>query len=140
MAFIEQTELKSAAVPEVITKAINNDTEIVDEIISETEAVMRSYLSGRFNVTEIFNATAGDRNGVVLKHFKKIVIDEIYKRKAGSLNDVTQLGYDEAMTWLEGIASGKIDGGDLPLKEVEEDTVGDGFTKLGGNTRYPSNF
>lgn len=139
MAFISKTELKSASIPEVIDKAINNDTTVVEEIISETEDVMRSYLSGRFNVDEIFEATGEDRSGVVVKHFKKIVIDEIYKRNTGGINDVTQLGYDEAMTWLEGIASGKINGGDLPLKETEAD-AGDGFIKCGGSTRYPSNF
>lgn len=140
MAFISKTELKSASVPAVVDKAINSDDTIVDIIIAETEAVMRSYLSGRFNVTEIFEATGTDRSGVVVKHFKKIVIDEIYKRKAGSLNEVTQQGFNEAMAWLEGIAKGTIDAGDLPPKVTGDDAIGDGFIKWGGNTRYPSNF
>jgi len=139
MAFIIKEELKTVGVPAVIEKAINENDDIVLDIIDETEDVMRSYLSGRFNVDAVFNAVAGDRSGVVVKHFKKIVIDEIYKRKTGGLNEVTQLGYDEAMTWLEGVASGKINAGDLPPKD-EEPIQGDGFIKFGGNTKYESDF
>lgn len=139
MAFINKNELKSVAVPAVVEKAINSDDEVVDIIIDETEDVMRSYLSGRFDVEAIFSAEDVDRSGVVVKHFKKIVIDEIYKRKTGGLNDVTQLGYDEAMTWLTDVANGKIEAGDLPTKETE-DATGDGFIKYGGNTRYDSIF
>lgn len=139
MAFIITDELKTVGVPEVVQKAINEQNDVVLDIIDETEAVMRSYLSGRFDVDAIFSAVAGARSGVVLKHFKKIVIDEIYKRKTNGLNDVTQLGYDEAMTWLEGVAKGKIAAGDLPPKEAEP-VAGDGFIKYGGNTQFTSRF
>lgn len=86
MAFIITAELKTVSVPEVVQKAINEQDDIVIDIIDETEAVMRSYLSGRFDVDAIFSAVADDRSGVVVKHFKKIVIDEIYKRKTNGLN------------------------------------------------------
>lgn len=139
MAFIIKDELKTVGVPAVVDKAINENDDIVLDIIDETEDVMRSYLSGRFDVDAIFSAVAGARSGVVVKHFKKIVIDEIYKRKTNGLNEVTQLGYDEAMTWLTDVANGKIAAADLPPK-VEEPVEGDGFIKFGGNTRYNSNF
>lgn len=138
MPFISKAELKSAAVIPVVNKAINNDDAVVDIIVNETEDVMRSYLSGRFDTDIIFDAADDERNGVVVKHFKKIVIHEIYKRKTGELNEVTQTDYDEAMTWLEGVSSGKIDAGNLPPKA--EEAVGDGFIKFGGNTRYDSQF
>ena len=137
--FITKNELKSAAVPAVVDKAINNDDTIVDIIIAETESVMRSRLSGRFDVDAIFTAENADRSGVVVKHFKKIVIDEIYKRKTGGLNEVTQQGYDEAMTWLSDVSNGTEEAGDLPPKDTEAE-AGDGFVKYGGNTRYPSSF
>ena len=139
MAFIITAELKTVGVPEVVQKAINEQDDIVLDIIDETEDVMRSYLSGRFDVDAIFSAVAGNRSGVVVKHFKKVVIDEIYKRKTNGLNEVTQLGYDEAMTWLTDVANGKIAAGDLPPKE-DEPVAGDGFIKYGGNTRYDSDF
>lgn len=139
MSFITKAELKSASVIAVVNKAINNDDTVVDIIIDETEDVMRSYLSGRFDVDAIFNAEDTDRSGVVVKHFKKIVIHEIYKRKTGEVNEITQADYDEAMTWLEGVSSGRIDAGNLPPAE-DEAAEGDGFIKFGGNTRYSSNF
>lgn len=139
MAFIVKDELRTVGVPAVVDKAINSTDAIVNDIIDETEDVMRSYLSGRFDVDVIFSATAGNRNGVILKHFKKIVIDEIYKRKTSGVNEVTQMGYDEAMTWLEGVANGKIPAADLPPKDATP-VEGDGFIKYGGNTRYDSNF
>ncbi len=139
MPFIIKEELKTVSVPAVVDKAINENDDIVLDIIDETEDVMRSYLSGRFDVDAIFSAVADARSGVVVKHFKKIVVDEIYKRKSNGLNEVTQLGYDEAMTWLTGVANGQIAAGDLPPAN-EDQTPGDGFIKYGGNTRYDSNF
>ena len=134
--FLTKAELKSAAVPEVVDKAINQDNTIVDIIINESIAEMISYLNGRFNTDAIFAAEDTERNQVVLKHLKKIVVDEIYRRKTGEMNETTGKGYDEAMYWLKEVARGTIPAGDLPPKESTES--GDGFIKFGGNTRFNS--
>lgn len=139
--FLIKTELKSAAVPEVVDKAINQDDTIVQIIIDESIAEMTSYLGGRFDTDAIFGAEGTDRNMVVLKHLKKIVVDEIYRRKTGEMNETTAKGYDEAMYWLKEVAKGTIPAGELPPKVVEgESGSGDGFIKFGGNTRYNSNY
>ncbi|PIB28906.1 hypothetical protein BFP77_08290 [Maribacter sp. 4U21] len=137
--FLTKDELKSAAVPEVVDRAINQDDEVVTIIINESIAEMKSYLSGRFDVATIFAETEADRDQVVLKHLKKIVVDEIYRRKTGEINETTEKGYNEAMYWLKEVAAGHIPAGDLPPKVAEPET-GDGFIKFGGNTRYNSNY
>jgi len=139
--FIEVTDLNTVSVPQVVSKVLNNDDTIGEEIISETVALMRSYLSGRFDVDAIFNATE-NKDKVVVKYCKDIVIHEIYTRKTEDYNQVTKGRYDEAMLWLEKVAAGKIPANDLPPKPVPEgeETTGDGFIKFGGNRKYTSNF
>lgn len=139
--FLTKDELKSAAVPEVVNKAINQDDTIVQIIINESIAEMSSYLGGRFDTIAIFAEIEADRNQVILKHLKKIVVDEIYRRKTGQMNETTAKGYDEAMYWLKEVAKGTIPAGELPPKAVEgESGSGDGFIKFGSNTRYNSNY
>lgn len=139
---ISKTELKTVSVPEVVQKVINQDDSIANDVIGESEAVMRSYLTGRFDVDTIFAAEGDDRDKVIVKYLKDIVIHELYTRKTENYHEVTKGRYDEAMLWLEKVASGKIPAGQLPPKPVPEgeDSTGDGFIKFGGNTRYPSQF
>lgn len=138
--FIEPNELNTVSVPQVVSKVLNNDDSIAEEIIAETVAVMRSYLSGRFNVEQIFSAVGDARDRVVVKYCKDITIHEIYTRKTEDYNQVTKGRYDEAMLWLEKVAAGKIPAGELPdiVLEEGEDNTGDGFIKFGGNAQYPT--
>jgi len=138
--FLEQTELKTVGVPEVIEKVINNDSDIVTQIIAESIDIMKGYLSPHFDVEAIFNATGNDRSLVVLKYLKDIVIYEIYIRKTHDINEVAEKRYNEAMLWLEKVAKGIIQPAGLPLPESDTDSTGDGFIKFGSQTKYSSNF
>ncbi|MEM8506225.1 MAG: phage protein Gp36 family protein [Bacteroidota bacterium] len=146
--FLTKDELKSATVIEVVNIVINSDDTIVETIIEEGIDEMKSYLSGRFDVETIFSQVAPSgsdpdpRSQVVLKHLKKIVVDEIYRRKTGEINDSTAKGYNEAMLWLEKVAAGKINAEGLPPKPVADGEAGsgDGFIKYGGNTQYTSDY
>lgn len=140
--FLTKAELKTVSVPQVVDKAINNDVTIVEDIITESIAIMISYLSGRFDTDAIFSAADNDRDRVVLKYLKDIVIHEIYTRKTDDFHQVTKSRYDEAMLWLEKVASGKIPAAHLPVEVLEEgeDRTGDGFIKYGGNTNYSNNY
>ena len=77
--FIEIADLKTVSVPQVVSKVLNNDDTIEEEIISATIALMQSYLFGRFDVDAIFNATK-NKDKVVGKYCKDIVIHKIYTR------------------------------------------------------------
>ena len=140
--FLEQSELKTVAVDEIINRIINNDTAIVEDIIAESIDLMKSYLFQYFDTDVVFGATGASRNLTILRHLKGIVIFEIYSRRTKAINELAKLRYDEAMLWLEKVSAGKIKP-DLPPKLV--DTDGDGvpdsevpFMKLGSRKTYPN--
>jgi hypothetical protein len=140
--FLEQSELKTVAVDEVVNRIINNDATIVEAIIAESIDLMKSYLFQYFDTAAVFGATGTARNLTILRHLKGIVIFEIYSRRTKTINELAKLRYDEAMLWLEKVSAGKIKP-DLPPKLV--DTDGDGvadgevpFMKLGSRKTYPN--
>lgn len=145
--FLEPHELKSASIPEIINNAVNNNEDVVRTIIQESIQEMRSYLSERFDVDAIFEpipeATTEEpepkdkRNKVIIKHLKKIVIFEIYQRRGDAMTESVEKGYNEALNWLEKVASGKIPAGDLPYKPEDAEDI---FIKFGGNTKFNSNW
>lgn len=142
MPFLIKTDLNTVATTEVIDLITNTNDTIVDQIIKESIEVMRSYLHRYYDVDIIFNAIDEDRNGIILKYLKDIVIYEVYIRRTRDLNEVAKLRYDEAMLWLDKVAAAKIDP-DLPRLQIDEN--GDGtatsstFMKLGsrkGHTNH----
>lgn len=137
MAFLNKEELKTVSVPAVVQKVINADDTIVTQIIAESIAVMTDMLFERFDTDAIFSAEEDARHLTTLKHLKNIVINELYNRKTNAGNEITQLGYDEAMTWLEKVSTGRLPT-TLPaaLPEDDDDGIGDGFIKYGGNNQY----
>lgn len=140
MAFLIKEELKTKSTTEIIDLITGNDDTVIDEIITESIDVMDHCLFKYYDTETIFNAVDGDRSLTVLKHLKSIVIREIYARRSKTMNNVAQINYDEAMTWLHEIAIGKKEA-KLPLKKIDTngDGVGDtvaGFYKFGGRKKY----
>lgn len=139
MAFLKEAELKTKSLSSIINLITVDDDTTVDIIIKENIDVMRSYLHQYYDTEAVFNAIDDERSFVLLKHLKSLVIAEIHGIRKEVLSDVVQNKYDEAMTWLEKVASGDITP-DLPAKQVDED--GDGvfddetFMKLGGRKNY----
>jgi phage gp36-like protein len=140
--FLEKAELKTVGLEEIINKIVNSDDAIVTEIIAEDIDLMSGYLYQNYDTETAFAATGDDRNKTLLRHLKGIVIFDIYTRRTKQMNEVAKLRYDEAMLWLEKVATGKIKP-NLPVKTV--DTDGDGtpdspstFMKLGSRKNYPN--
>jgi phage gp36-like protein len=138
--FLEKAELKTVATDEIVNKIINGDDSIVTDIIVESIDVISSYLYQYYDTEAIFNATGTNRNLTIIKHLKGIVVYEIYSRRTKTLNEVAKIRYDEALLWLEKVATGKIKP-NLPIKSL--DTNGDGlpdtsatFMKLGSRKNY----
>lgn len=144
MAFLTQAELKTKTTTEIINLITNSDESTVNEIIAETIDLMKSYLFKYYNVDTIFSATGTERSKVVLRHLKSLVICDLYEIRQKGITDAQEKKYDEAMRWLEKMASGNIEA-NLPAKQV--DTDGDGttdsnqsFLKLGSRKSYKNHF
>lgn len=116
MAFIDKADYK-----DVINQNILDDiTEVDDTKIdtSETKAIafMKSFLSSRYDVANIFNKTAAARNDIILGYAKDITLYYLHRlinpRKVPAER---RNAYMEAKEWLEGVAACRINPTDLPV-------------------------
>ena len=142
MAFLTKAELKTVSNIPIIDKIINMDDEIVDQIIDESIAIMKSDLSRFYDADAIFSTTGADRHKNVLKKLKDIVIYEIYERHTRETNGVAERRYKEAMYWLEKLNTGEKGDGTLPTKPDEpgesDNNGSTGDTRYGGGKKYGS--
>lgn len=139
MAFITKSELHTVAPLDFVEILKGTDDNVIDSIISESIDVFKTYLGGYYDVTKAFKLEGNQRNGLLLKNLKKLVLFELKERRkpGGDKND-----YNEVMKWLEDIATGKMKA-DLP--PLMRDTDGDGipdvanpFMKIGSRKNYPN--
>lgn len=139
MAFLTKEELKTVTTIQIVDLITNNDVEIVDNIIKENISLMTTYLGSYYDMKEVFLQTGDNRNLTVLKYLKAMVAHDIPKRRKKPVPKDADADYQEAMNWLEKIASGEWKA-DLPPKK--EDLDGDGipdvvpFMKLGSRKSY----
>ena len=137
MAFLTKEELPTVAPFDFVDILKGTDSNVVENIIQESIDVFKTYLGSYYDTEKIFLMQGENRNGLLLKNLKKLVLYELKeRRKPGGDKD----DYNEVMKWLEEIASGKMKA-DLPLKMEDKD--GDGqpdepvpFMKLGSRKTY----
>ncbi|MCB9245964.1 MAG: DUF1320 family protein [Flavobacteriales bacterium] len=115
------------------------DSSLIEQIIAETEAIVRTYLGEIYDMDVEMAKTLTDRNYAILKHFKDIVIYEIFSRHTRQINEVVAMRYDYAMKWLEKVATGKIS---LPidLVVIDQDAPDTDLFLSGGKQRYSNDF
>jgi hypothetical protein len=140
--FLTKDELKTVATEEIISKIIGYDNDIVTNIIAESIALMKGYMSRFYNVEEIFAQRGKKRHLATLKRLKDIVIYEIYERHTRNQNAVAARRYNEAMNWIEKLSTGELGDKTLPPinKEEGSGTGQTGESRFGGNTKYTSRY
>lgn len=142
MAFLVKEELKTVSQIPIIDKIVGMDDNIVNEIIEESIAIMKSDLSRFYDAELIFSKEGNERHKNVLKKLKDIVIYEVYERTTRDQNAVAERRYKEAMYWLEKLNTGEKGDGTLPTKPDDpgesENTGSTGDTRFGGGRKYSS--
>ena len=139
--FLSKQELKTVASISTIDKLTAGNDFVVEQIIDESIALMRSYLARHYDTDAIFSASANKRHLTVLKYLKDIVIFEIYDRLTREENDVARRRYDAAIQWLVDLNEGTLADATLPqaaAPEGEDATSGD--VRFGSNTQYQSRY
>lgn len=141
MAFLTKADLNTVADLAIIGKITNTpnptDTDaICNTVITESIAVMKSYLARRYDTDVIFNATSTDRHNTVLKHLKGLVIYELYGRFSMDITTMAQNRYNEAMKWLEELNIGKQFDSTLPTLSTDVDEDKSINMRLGSNTAH----
>jgi len=139
MAFLTKDELKTKSHIEIIDAITRSDDAIIDMIISESISYMKGYLNARYDVEAVFGASGNDRDPVVLKILKAIVIYEIYaSNNPQMMTQVIKDNNDRAIKWLEKVQQTEINP-DLPLKKDEDNN--DLLTaKFGSNERRENHY
>jgi hypothetical protein len=139
--FLRKEELKTVSTEEIIHKIIGGDNEIVINIINESIALMKGYMSRFYDVEEIFSQRGNKRHLATLKRLKDIVIYEIYERHTRTQNAVAARRYSEAMMWLEKLSTGELGDKTLPPAIKEADITGQtGESRFGSNIKYRSDY
>lgn len=144
MSYLTKEQLKTVITIETIDLITNNDDNTIEEIIKENISVMNTYLGSYYDMSEEFSKTGNERDLTVVKYLKALVAHDIPKRRKKPVSREADADYNEAMNWLEKIASGEMKA-NLPPKK--KDTNGDGkpdtnvpFLKLGGRKSYKNSW
>lgn len=131
MAFLSEADYSVQIKADVLTIVKNTDALPNAELMAQAE--MESFLNARFDVAQIFNKTADQRNPVVLMYLIDLTLYHIHSNiSPRNIPELRGIRYEAAITWLKMVASGKINP-DLPTKD--EDNA-DYYINLGGNTKY----
>lgn len=131
MPFISEADYSVQIKSDVLTTVKNTDALPKAELMAQAE--MESFLNARFDVAEIFNKTAEDRNPVILMYMIDIILYHIHSNiSPRNIPELRGIRYEAAINWLKMVAKGTLNP-DLPTKE---DDNAEYFTNLGGNTKY----
>ncbi len=136
MAFLEKNELRTRDRIELIDAITESDDTIIDLVIDESIALMKSYLNGRFDVETIFAKTGDDRSNVILTFLKDIVTYRLYQIVSVEVTQTVKDGYNNAMEWLKMSAKKEIVP-DLP-KTADQTTYGP--ILYGSNTKRDNHY
>jgi len=94
-------------------------------------SLMEGHLNARYDTAAIFNATGDNRNPVILTYCIDIALYRMHSRiNPRKIPKFRKDNYDDAMMWLDGVKSEKINQPGLP--SVADDTTRD-YIKFGGN-------
>ncbi len=137
MAFLTENELKTLQHAEIITAITRADDTIVPMMIDESIAYMKGYLNARFDVAAEFAKEGGERNIVLLKILKAMVIYEIYSlANPAKMTEVVKENNARAMKWLTEVQKGNVNP-DLDIPDPDDDTQ---YIKWGGNKKKENHY
>jgi len=122
MKFITRTELLTYIDNELLSQLTNNDNDILDNISEFAISEICGYISGKYNVDEIFNKTGLNRNAYFVSITMDILLFHLYSRSSSNnIPDIRIQKYSKAIEYLESVGKGTITP-DLPVKSKEFNT------------------
>lgn len=139
--FLQKSELNTVLPISLADAITNQDDSIVSQIISESIALMSSYLSKFYDVQAIFSASGSQRNLTVLKYLKDIVAFEIIRAHThDTANESAQQRYDTAIQWLRDLNTGTLSDSTLPPLPIQPDSdpATSGNVRFGTSAKYSS--
>lgn len=140
--FIEREELNTAIQDYTLGQITADDVVIRTAILAAIQEAT-SYLNGKYDCVEIFNATGEKRNILLVEHCKSMAVWYIIRlSNANIIFDKAKIYYDNAVDWLKQVAgvgqSGKTIAPDLPVKRENGETRTQ--LRFGSNRKFRHSF
>ena len=119
--FIDLKDYDATVHHEIIDALTRSDETIPDICEDRAISEMKSYMSGRYNVEEIFAARGENRHPLVLMVCLDIAVYHIYcVGNPMKLSQMRKDRYDRAIEWLKAVQKGQIDVNGAPTITEEE--------------------
>jgi phage gp36-like protein len=140
MPFLNFEDYKTLIKDDVLQAVMDNDKTIVLEVELMAQSEMESYLNQRYDVANIFNKTANNRNPLILMYMIDIVLYHIHARiNPKFIPDIRKDRYEVAINWLNKVARGELNP-DLPKIDNSETPLAGLGNRWGSNTKYNHQF
>lgn len=112
----DQSDYKPAVHAEILDAVIRTDQPTLEMAEDRAIEEMKSYLSSRYDVDNIFNKTGADRNQLIVMFAIDITLYHLYSAINRMRTPVERVErYKRAIKWLEDVADGLINPVGLPL-------------------------
>lgn len=120
----ETSDYKPAVHAEILDAVIRTDAPTLEMAEDRAIEEMKSYLSSRYDVDNIFNKTGAARNQLIVMFAVDITLYHLYAAINRMRTPVERVErYKRAIKWLEDVADGLINPVGLPL--VTDPTTGE---------------
>lgn len=120
MIYLEKEDLITDAFERFIDESSKDDETVLDKAEERAIAFVKTMIGSRYNVALIFDEAAPIINEMLVQIISRIVLYRVIKRNAArKVPTDYKEDYDEAIKWLNDIATGKTPLGGLPLPADE---------------------
>lgn len=137
MIYLEKEDLITDAFERFIDESSKDDLNVLDKAEERAIAFVKTIIGSRYDVDLIFTEGAPIINEMLVQILSRIVLYRVIKRNAArKVPTDYKEDYDEALSWLKDIATGKIPLDGLPLP-VDEDGDPVDSNSLWGNNSNP---
>jgi phage gp36-like protein len=117
----------------------DSDDQIIEQSIAAAIEEIKSYLSQRYDVTQIFSQTGTARNALILENTKVITVWNVIRlSNVDAIYDIWRERYDRVIDWLKQAAAEKINPDLPPLLNADgEENL---RIRAGSNTKFTHDF
>lgn len=117
--FIDPEDYDATVHRDIIDSLTRSDNSILDICEDRAIAEMKSYLSARYDVENIFSARGTERHPLVLMMCLDIATYHIYSvgNPQKLTNGIRQNRYERAVEWMKGVQKGSVSINGAPLLE-----------------------
>jgi len=110
MAFLVDADYNAQVKGAILTTILEGNASLRTDAERKAQEQMTSALNVRFDAAAVFAATGDSRNAEVVMYMVDIVLYHLHSRiNPGQVPQLRMDRYEDALTWLKSVASGKLE-------------------------------